>query len=440
MRRIFLAASSLAAIALLHLLAQRVPLPFPVPVAPTPGWALTAFGLALMVASLFGERAEADAPPRGVNLLLPEPGLVGAVLLSLGAALAEGSSFAFWVLTPIVGTAALLFALDNPDSTRWLHRRFPVYVLAMVPSVAVFAGLCLLSPTGEAWYSDLAWPHTPFTLSHFALVALAPLVCKRAWLPRLAHQLWVMTAVLVAVVIALPLLPLPAPLTTDISGRASFHVAWAFVGAAAWATHWPRARMLFGVWAMVVMVSCVVLGATLLEVIIGLGAYALGEWQVPATWRRIPERIGVIPLRVPLAFAVWAGGTAWLMGARFDVWALAAGAAVAGCAALVLSAETVGDFIAAAAATIMGVRSWDLGFTLPTVAAGTVLVFAIVLLRERTQRLNALGLIVLSGVLLAMHIPVYALGQGPTWRVPVAMASAAVLSVTTVLWQARRRN
>jgi len=128
------------------------------------------------------------------------------------------------------------------------------------------------------------------------------------------------------------------------------------------------------------------------------------------------------------------------MGARFDVWALAAGAAVAGCAALVLSAETVGDFIAAAAATIMGVRSWDLGFTLPTVAAGTVLVFAIVLLRERTQRLNALGLIVLSGVLLAMHIPVYALGQGPTWRVPVAMASAAVLSVTTVLWQARRRN
>lgn len=437
MRRVFLAASSLVAILLIAVLAQRVPLPLPVPAAPNVGWAILGVAVALLIASLFAERAERDAPPTGIALWVPEPGLVGAPLLALGAALTWSSSFTFWVVTPAVATAALIFAFDNEAAPHWLHRRFPVYLLALLPSYLVYASFGMFSASNEPWWSDYAWPRTPFTLSHFALVALAPLVCKRAWLPTVAHQLLVVTGIIVAAVIALPLMPLPAPLSTDIDGRAAFHVAWAFAGAAAWSSQWPRMRILFGVWAMAVAVSCVLLGAPLLEILTGLGAYALSEWKVPQTWRQIPARIGGIPLRLPLAFTVWAAGAAWLMGARFDWWALAASAAVAGCAALVVSAADVGDFIGAAAGAIAGVRMWELGFTLPSVAGICVLVFAIVLLRDPSQRLGALALIVGAGILLALHVPVYALTTAPTFRVAVAAAVAALL---TGLWQARRRS
>lgn len=275
MRRVFSAASALVTMLLVRWLALRVALPLPIPLAPRVGWVLTALGLGLLIASAFAERAEPDAPPSGIYVWLPEPALVGAVLLALGAALALASPFLFWVMTPVVALSALIFAFDNPAAARWVHRRAPVYVLALLPSYAVYASLAVLDHANEAWWSDFAWPRTPFTISHFALVAGAPLLAKRAWLPQVTHQLWVVTGVILAVVIALPLLPLPAPLSTDLDGRAAFHVAWAFVGAAAWSTAWPRARVLFGVWAMAVAVSCALLGAPLLEILTGLAAYAL---------------------------------------------------------------------------------------------------------------------------------------------------------------------
>jgi hypothetical protein len=438
MRRAFIGASMLIAAALLYGLSERVALPLPIPQTPRVGWALAACGLGWLLAALLADRAERDAPPTGIYIWLPEPALLGAVLVSVGAALALRSPFLFWLLTPVVTTAALIFALDNHESTAWLHRRWPVVLLALAPSYAVYASLGLLAgDSGDTWWQDFAWPRTPFTISHFALIALAPFLCQRAWLPRLAHQLWVATGVIVVAIIAIPLLPLPAPLTTDLDGRAAFHVAWAFIGAIAWSSHWPRARVIFGVWAMAVAVSCVMLGATLLEIITGLAAYALGEWQVPETWRAVPDTFRDVPLRVPLACAMWAASVAWLMGESFDLWGLAAAGAVGGCIGLVVAAKSAHDFIAAAAAALAGTRMWQLGFTLPAVAGICILVFAVALLRDPAQRLRALALFTLAGVLLALHVPAYAQLVAPTWRVLAAAGAAALL---TGLAQARRRS
>ena len=246
----------------------------------------------------------------------------------------------------------------------------------------------------------------------------------------------VVTAIIFAAVVALPL----AGAVTRADRHSALPVARRFMSrgpslalAAAWSTAWPRARMLFGVWAMAVAVSCTLLDAPLLEILTGLIAYALSEWKVPATWRSLPERF-----RLPLACTLWAASAAWLMGARFCILrALTAAVAVGGCAAMVIAATTIGEFITAACAALVGVRLWDLGFTLPAITGMCMLVFAIVLLHDAPQRLRALAMICGAGVLLALHVPAYAITAPLTWRVPAAAAAALII---TGLWQARRRS
>ncbi len=411
-----------AAVALLLALIDRATLPLPSLSLPNAGLALLLVGAALIVAAFFGEPEERDAPALGVYRWLPEPALIGTPLAALGAALRLHSSFALWVLFPAFCVASILLARDNPRWPSFLRSRWGVFTLALLPSYLVYLlfGVLIGDDPSANFFADFLWPKTPFAISHFVLIWGALWACKRAQLPAMARALWIATGVITLGVIITPLLPLPSAISSDPSGRAAFHVAWAFIGAQAWSSRLFKWRMLLGLWAMLVAVSCVLMGGDIAEILLGLTAYALSEWKPRVELRQLPARRY-------LGFAVGGAVGAWLLGGVISLWGLAASLVVAALVAWPFVADRIGELIAAGSILIVVARLWEEGVNFPSLL-GMILLLASLWLLAEHRRLQALLLLIVAGSLFALRIRAYPEPPLLYWWVGAGAALGAVFA------------
>jgi protein-S-isoprenylcysteine O-methyltransferase Ste14 len=308
------------------------------------GAAVAALGLALMIAAtrdlwVHGQGLPASPfPPRrlvtrGVYGVVAHPVYLGAVLVSLGAALAARSAAGLWIVTPVLALAAFAFvagferdstlrrygALAAPllrlpagsDARPSAFDRISVYALVFLPWLVVYLGIEFLGVPPDArstWMEwDRALPVVPWTEAIYAatylFVGLAPLAAsRRDELRRFAlGGLWA-SAILFPLYLLLPLVAEAKPVPGDglwqglmrwerqidqpVTAFPAFHVVWACLAARLYASRWPRLRWLWWPCAAALAASCVTTGMhAALDVAAGLAAYALVAHR-EAVWRR----------------------------------------------------------------------------------------------------------------------------------------------------------
>jgi len=300
--------------------------------SPTLGLPVAAAGLGLSLAAMRdlwvsgrGLPMSPFAPKRlvtsGTYRILAHPIYVGAVITTVGVALAARSPGGLWIVSPAVALAAAAFtvgyerqatrarygALPNPvlhlprgtDERPTSSDRVSVYALVLLPWLACYQAVEYLGVPSDVRSAYFAWersiPVWPWTeavyLATYPLVVLAPLVARsRATLRRFAiDALWA-TALIIPVYLILPLVasakPVPGTgvwqtiMSWERAGDAAvtafpaFHVVWAFLAARLYAETWPRVAILWWGLAAATAASCITTGMhAVIDVAAGLGAY-----------------------------------------------------------------------------------------------------------------------------------------------------------------------
>ena len=199
------------------------------------------------------------------------------------------------------GSASVLAPDD--DRTPLLRHRLVVFPLLFVPWLVMYEWVVYRGPAAGAIHSflpgELGWPIWEWTevpyFSPYVLVTLAPLLAPTNRVLRRFVTAGAAATVLVFLMfLTLPVIAPPRPfhpsgplghmmqieraLDRDNGTAAfpSFHVVWAFLGAALFAARWPRSAAAWWLWAALVSASCVLTGMhSLMDVVAGFCVFLL---------------------------------------------------------------------------------------------------------------------------------------------------------------------
>jgi protein-S-isoprenylcysteine O-methyltransferase Ste14/membrane-associated phospholipid phosphatase len=307
------------------------------------GSALLILGMLHMFIYGGGLPMNAYPPPRfverGIYALLPHPIYIGFVMICIGVSISVGSASGLWLVSPVaaLGCAALVLGYERHDLAERFgsapHTLLPEasdrspsgrdllasYLYIFIPWLALYEGVIALGLPHDAFAAQfgfenrlpvIEWSES-FYFSAYVLTALAPLFAKtRRDLRRfMVRALFAMSTAF----LLYALLPLAAPqrpfIPQTLMGRLlswermfdnaagafpSFHVIWAWLAAAVYASRWPRLAWIWRVWAALVSVSCVTTGQhPIADVLGGFATVALAA-RAPALWevlRKKSERI-----------------------------------------------------------------------------------------------------------------------------------------------------
>jgi membrane-associated phospholipid phosphatase len=194
-----------------------------------------------------------------------------------------------WVLPP-----------DDGASPRIWHR-LVVFPLLFVPWLVMYEWVVYRGPAAGALQSylpgEVQWPIWQWTevlyFSPYVLVTLAPLCAPtNRVLRRFIIAGGIATVLVFIMFLAVPVIAPPRPfhpsgilghmmlyeramdLNNGTAAFPSFHVVWAFLGAAVFAARWPRTRVACWLWAVLVAGSCVLTGMhSLLDIIAGFAVF-----------------------------------------------------------------------------------------------------------------------------------------------------------------------
>lgn len=369
--------------------------------SPGAGALLLVAGLSLMAAATLELRRSGGGLPMspfppvrfvssGPYALVRDPIYVGAVTSCAGYAMLRQSPAGVWCVTPVLAMAAASFILGHerratearfgplppvrlsipPEGLQppspW--ERAAVYVLVLIPWAVIYHELSRIGLAPDTRSPFAAWegaiPVVPWTVVAYSLtyayVGLVPaLAGSRSALRRFARRgLWA-TATIGLFYLLVPYFAEPKPVVgeglwydllrferawNEHTSLPSFHVVWACLASAVYASRWPRARRAFAAAAAAIAASCVTTGMhAVLDVVTGLVA----AWLLingPAVWAALCRtaelvanswrewRIG--PLRI-LSHGVFAASgavlgvavAAWLAGPAQWPWILALTAA-----------------------------------------------------------------------------------------------------------------
>jgi membrane-associated phospholipid phosphatase len=197
--------------------------------------------------------------------------------------------------------AAILPADDTAPPNMW--HRLLVFPLLFVPWLVMYEWVVYRGPAPGALRSylpgEVQWPIWQWMevlyFSPYVLVALAPLCAPtNRVLRRFIVAGGIATVLVFLMFLTLPVIAPPRPfqpsgilgqmmlyeramdLNNGTAAFPSFHVVWAFLGAAVFAARWPRARFASWLWAALVAASCVLTGMhSLLDIVAGFAVFLL---------------------------------------------------------------------------------------------------------------------------------------------------------------------
>jgi protein-S-isoprenylcysteine O-methyltransferase Ste14 len=316
-------------------------LPLPPYGSRTAGAFVLAGGLGVMAAAMIGLWRRGGGLPMspfppgravasGLYGLLRDPIYVGGVAACLGYAILQQSGAGIWVVTPVLAMAAASFVLgyerratetrfgslppvrlslpqDGAEApTPW--ERASVYVLVLIPWAAIYEALSRVGFAPDTRSSYTAWdeavPVVPWTVGIYTLtylyVALAPaLAASRSALRRFARRgLWATATIglfyLLVPCFAAPKAVLDGSFWTGLlrferawnehTSLPSFHVVWACLASAVYASRWPHAKWIFAAAAGAIAVSCVTTGMHALLDVAAAGVATAMLVKGPSIW------------------------------------------------------------------------------------------------------------------------------------------------------------
>ena len=378
---------------------------------PGVGWALAGVGLALMATACVSLWADGRGLPmspfpperlvtRGVYACVADPLYVGAVLTTLGAAIAFRSPAGVWIVSPVLACSASAFvwgyereATDarlGPLPAPWL--RLPpdedgpsrlrdwVSVVLIVGGlwVMTYEGVSRLGPSPGAWSTWIAWdwqlPVVPWTeaiyFAAYLLVLLAPAVAapSQRVLRRVAIRglgatagitLFYLFVPLVAPAkhvpgdsIWTPLLLLERGTDQQAASLPSFHVVWACLASELYVAAWPRIRWVAVAFCLAIGVSCVTTGMhSVLDVVAGFAAYGI-VIRGSHIWRGLCGIAG----RVANSWREWRVGSVRVM--SHGAYAAVGGAAGAGLAVFVAGSDQMWWIVGMTLGAELGAGMW----------------------------------------------------------------------------------
>ncbi|MDO4642465.1 MAG: prolipoprotein diacylglyceryl transferase [Cardiobacteriaceae bacterium] len=288
----------------------------PVPVAPNIGIFLAISGTLLMLYAMQnlwkqGKGLPMNAwPPEhfvknGAYRYLRHPIYVGAIMLLGGVALASASSAGLWFTCPIFTLLIVVYVLglENdiiahhfptahryrpflslpPNSSQQMDNSAKASILALVflPWLLFYSAFIFLGLPPDAFESATAWdnfiPLLPFTVLFYMVlyiqVPLLPwLLLNLASARRFMLEIWLGMALIFYAFLTIPAVVPDTQLSNNdifthlitlnrsLDGRQaafpSFHVFWALIAARYYALRFPRHRLFFWLFAIVITLSC----------------------------------------------------------------------------------------------------------------------------------------------------------------------------------------
>ena len=196
----------------------------------------------------------------------------------------------------------LILPPDDGATPKAWHRLL-VFPLLFIPWLVLYEWVVYRGPAPGAFETylpgEVHWPIWQgmelLYVSPYVLVTLAPLLAPtNRVLRRFMVAGWIATVIVFCAFITIPAFAPPRPFEpSGVLGRMmledraldrnngsaafpSFHVVWAFLGAAVFAARWPRIRHVCRLWATLVAASCVFTGMhSLIDIIAGFGVFLL---------------------------------------------------------------------------------------------------------------------------------------------------------------------
>jgi protein-S-isoprenylcysteine O-methyltransferase Ste14 len=399
--------------ALLVLWAARLDrlVPLPAYASPIGGGSIALLGLALMAAATaalwihgHGLPMSAYPPARfvtsGVYRYLSNPIYVGAVLVTVGLALAAGSAAGLWLVSPLLALAAAAWVLGFERAATRAHfgdavrppllrlpppartpptgaDRAAVLLLVFLPWALLYEAVEFLGVPPDAiiaWRAwDLALPVIPWTqllylLAYPAALAVPWVAASRADLRWFMVRGWVATALILPFYLLLPVIAPAKPVEgagvleaimrweraydEPVTAFPSFHVVWMVLAACIFTRRWPRLAPLWWLTAAAVSVSCVTVGMHAAADILAGAVAALLIVRVDRLWewaRRGAERVanGWHEVRV---------GPVRLI--NHGAWAAAGGAAGVLAAVALAGSGYLWPILGISAAAVVGAAVW----------------------------------------------------------------------------------
>jgi PAP2 superfamily len=261
------------------------------------------FGLALLLAgAIIGL---AGAP------LFPHPVYTGFCIVCAGVSIAVGSASGLWLVSPVVALscAALVLGHETRDpllpgpgtSPPTGNDRLRFYLFVLLPWLALYEVILALgippdAISGMSRFEQrlpvLEWSQI-FYASTYLMTLCAPVVAKtRNDLRNYSVRAWWTMLVAYPAFLLIPLIAPKRPFTphtlpgrlllwertldSPVAAFPSFHVIWAMLAAEVFARRWPRLKVLFYGWAILVAASCVTTSQhSILDVLGGAATVAL---------------------------------------------------------------------------------------------------------------------------------------------------------------------
>jgi prolipoprotein diacylglyceryltransferase/protein-S-isoprenylcysteine O-methyltransferase Ste14 len=314
------------------------------------GLGIAGSGLAILLVGMLnlwiyggGLPMNAYPPPhfveRGIYAVLPHPIYIGFVIFWIGASICVGSASGLWLVSPVIalGCAALVLGYERHDLAERFGRPprkllpeesnlrpsgrdlLACCLYVFIPWLVLYEGVIGLGLPHDAFAAQFAFERRlpimewseAFYFSAYVGAALAPLFAKtRSDLRRFMIRALMAMSVAFLLYAILPLAAPQRPFTPltplgrllswerkyDNAAGAfpSFHVIWAVLAAAVYASRWPRLAWIWRTWAALVSVSCVTTGQHPIADVLGGIATVVLTVRARALWeaiRRGGERI-----------------------------------------------------------------------------------------------------------------------------------------------------
>jgi protein-S-isoprenylcysteine O-methyltransferase Ste14 len=308
---------------------------FAFPDLPALGIIASIFGLVLILLGMhnlmvYGKGLPMNAYPpenyvsRGIYKYLSHPIYIGAAFLSIGLSLFFRSAAGFWLVTPIfiLSIFALIFGYENhrikelfgkhvrkalisipekSDLPPNLWNIFSTFILLLIPwillyEIIVFAGL----PSKYlSTYFEFEMQIPVIEYTELIYILAYPFIFIFPFLANKKSQLreFILTGLLATFIgifcfITFPLIAIPRPFeVTNFAGELlnferlkdgavaafpSFHVIWAFIGAYFYSLRFPKQKVIWFIFAVLISLSCITTGMhSIIDVAVGYLVYVL---------------------------------------------------------------------------------------------------------------------------------------------------------------------
>jgi membrane-associated phospholipid phosphatase len=214
----------------------------------------------------------------------------------------------------------------NNDAPPTFWARFLPFPLVFIPWLLLYEWVVYRGVQPGAFETflpgEINWPIWPWMevlyVSPYFLVPLAPLLAPTNRILRsFVVSAWIAAAIVFLVFLTVPAIapfrPFPPhgllgemmmldrfmDRNNGTASFPSFHVVWAFLGAAVFTQRFPQLRTICWVWATLVAASCVFTGMhSLVDILAGFGVFLL-TYHYQTLWRKIvnPFQRVAIPSR-----------------------------------------------------------------------------------------------------------------------------------------------